>query len=73
MDPISGKQLEYHRRRADYHQRKADKVLENYARAAQEVKPKRMPKKPLPAQNVCHLGRNTEFPRTIGSGNLPGQ
>lgn len=46
MDPISEQKLEYHRKRASYHQRRADAVLENYARAAQQVKAKPMPKKP---------------------------
>lgn len=49
MDPISEKKLEYHKKRADYHQRKMNAVLEDYSRAAQQVKSKAMPKKPWPA------------------------
>ena len=58
MDPISEKKLEFHRQRAEYHQRRADAVVESYARAAQQVKAKPMPKKPLPAiQDIDELDK----------------
>ena len=49
MDPLSEQKLQYHRKRVEYHERKALQVLEQYSRAAQQVKAKPMPKKPAPA------------------------